>query len=75
MALDHGIPLSGGGNALDESPETLDRAVEESENGDYPEDDGEATADIEDSMVKIEDRGFYTEGGRLVCHFDREESL
>lgn len=75
MALDHGIPLSIGRNALDERTETLDRTIKEDVDGYYPKDDGEATADIEHSVVKTEHRRFDTEGGRLIYHFDGEKSL
>ncbi len=53
MALDCRIPLSVGRNALDQSAETLDRTVQEDENGNNPENDGETTADVEYSLVEI----------------------
>ncbi len=75
MALDCRIPLSVGRNALDQSAETLDRAVQEDENGNNPENDVETTADVEYSVVKIKHGGFDTEGGPLVYHFNSKKSL
>ena len=75
MTFDCRVPVGAYWDALDECSHPLHSAVDEDENHNDPEELGEAVADEEDSVIKVEYGYFDGECCGLVYHLDGQKRL